>query len=91
MKYAVDMGSGAMIYISSFKKIGSGIQKLMGGIHRQHGDLISLLSFFQNNESGLKMIKIDTELLMKTVLCHALVIMQSIFQCELQRDVRAQK
>jgi hypothetical protein len=31
MKYAVEMGSGAMIHISSFTKIGSGIQKLMGG------------------------------------------------------------
>jgi hypothetical protein len=32
MKYAVEMGSGAMIYIPSFIKIGSGIQKLRGGI-----------------------------------------------------------
>jgi hypothetical protein len=31
MKYAVEMGSGAMTYIPSFIKIGSGIQKLMGG------------------------------------------------------------
>jgi hypothetical protein len=32
MKYAVEMGSGAMIYIQvpSFIKIGLGIQKLMG-------------------------------------------------------------
>jgi hypothetical protein len=30
MKYAFEMGSGAMIYIPSFIKIGSGIQKLMG-------------------------------------------------------------
>jgi hypothetical protein len=29
MMYAVEMGSGAMIYIPSFMKIGSGIQKLM--------------------------------------------------------------
>jgi hypothetical protein len=28
MKYAVGMSSGAMIYIPSFMKIGSGIQKL---------------------------------------------------------------
>jgi hypothetical protein len=28
MKCAVEMGSGAMIYIPSFIKIGSGIQKL---------------------------------------------------------------
>jgi hypothetical protein len=31
MKYAVEMGSGAMIYIQSFIKILSGIQKLTGG------------------------------------------------------------
>jgi hypothetical protein len=27
MKYAIEMGSGAMIYIPSFIKIGSGIQE----------------------------------------------------------------
>jgi hypothetical protein len=31
MKYAVEVGSGAMIYIPSFIKIGSGIQKLIEG------------------------------------------------------------
>jgi hypothetical protein len=31
MKCAVEMGSGAMIYVLSFIKIGSDIQKLMGG------------------------------------------------------------
>jgi hypothetical protein len=30
MKHAVEMGSGAMIYIPSFIKIGSDIQKMMG-------------------------------------------------------------
>jgi hypothetical protein len=30
MKYAVEMGSGATIYVPSFIKIGSGIQKLIG-------------------------------------------------------------
>jgi hypothetical protein len=30
MKYAVEMDSGAIIYIPSFIKIGLGIQKLMG-------------------------------------------------------------
>jgi hypothetical protein len=59
MKYSVDMGSGAMIYILSFIKTGSGIQKLLEETHRhrdtQHGDLISLLFiFFQNMESRLK-------------------------------------
>jgi hypothetical protein len=34
MKYAVEMGSIAMIYIPSFIKINSGIQKLIGEIHR---------------------------------------------------------
>jgi hypothetical protein len=34
MKYAVEMGSSAMIYTPSFIKTGSGIQKLIGGIHR---------------------------------------------------------
>jgi hypothetical protein len=39
MKYAVEMGSGAMIYIPSFVKIGSGIQKLMGGgMEHRHTD-----------------------------------------------------
>jgi hypothetical protein len=31
MKYAVEMGSGAVIYIPGFIKIGSGIRNLMGG------------------------------------------------------------
>jgi hypothetical protein len=34
MKYAVEMGSGDMIYISSFIKIGSVIRNLIRGIHR---------------------------------------------------------
>jgi hypothetical protein len=47
------MGSGAVIYVPSFIKIGSGIQKLMrGGIHRQQRDLISLLCFFEVKKVG---------------------------------------
>jgi hypothetical protein len=45
MKYAVEMGSGAMVYIPRFITSGSTIQKLKwrGGItDRQHGDPISL-------------------------------------------------
>jgi hypothetical protein len=30
MRYAVEMGSGAMMYIPTLIKIGSGIQKLLG-------------------------------------------------------------
>jgi hypothetical protein len=56
MKCAVEMGRGAMIYIRSFIKIGSGIRKLMR-VHiqtrREHGDRISLLLFFQNNGNRL--------------------------------------
>jgi hypothetical protein len=37
MKYAVEMDSGAVVYIPSFMKIGSGIQKLIG-----HGSTDSL-------------------------------------------------
>jgi hypothetical protein len=46
MKYAVEIGSGVTIYIPSLLNTGSGIQKLIRGIHRQHGDSISILSFF---------------------------------------------
>jgi hypothetical protein len=49
MKHAVKMGSDAMMYIPGLIKIGSGIQKLIGGdtqTHRQRGDLISLLLSF---------------------------------------------
>jgi hypothetical protein len=51
------MGSGAVIYVPSFIKIGSGIQNLIGGYTDTHGqqhDLISLLYFFQNKERRLK-------------------------------------
>jgi hypothetical protein len=50
------MGSDGMIYIPSFLKIGSGVQKLIGGIHRHtHGqqrDLISLLHLFKTMKVG---------------------------------------
>jgi hypothetical protein len=61
MKYAVEIASCGMIYLLlllSFMKIGSGIQTLIGRTHRhtlrQQDDLISLLLFFQNEESMLK-------------------------------------
>jgi hypothetical protein len=34
MKYAIKLGSGAMIYIPIFIKTGSGVHRLIGGIHR---------------------------------------------------------
>jgi hypothetical protein len=41
MKYAVETGSVAMIYIPSFIKSGSAIQKLIGGICR-HTDRMKI-------------------------------------------------
>jgi hypothetical protein len=72
MKYTVEMVSGGMIYVPSFIKIGSGVQKLLGEMHilihrhthRQQGNLVSLLLFFQNKESRLKhqkLLKMTTE------------------------------
>jgi hypothetical protein len=48
MKYAAELGSGAAMYVPSFIKIGSAVQKLMGawGIHRQLGGRMCLLQFF---------------------------------------------
>jgi hypothetical protein len=46
LNYAGEMGSGAVICVPSFIMIGSAIQKLIGGIHRQQSDLISLLYFW---------------------------------------------
>jgi hypothetical protein len=59
MKHAVETGSGAMMHIPTFIKIGSRIQKLIevdSQIRRQteRGDCISLFYFFQNKESRLK-------------------------------------
>jgi hypothetical protein len=41
MKYAVEMGSGVMMHIPNFIKIGSGIQKLLGGGYR-HTDRVEI-------------------------------------------------
>jgi hypothetical protein len=41
MKYAVEIASGAMLYIPSFIKTASGIQKLIEGIHR-HTDSMAI-------------------------------------------------
>jgi hypothetical protein len=41
MKYAVEMGSGAMIYIPSFIKTGSAIQKLIGEDTRHTQNMVT--------------------------------------------------
>jgi hypothetical protein len=54
------MGSGTTIYAPSFIKIGSGIQKLMGGYaHTQQRDFISLLYFFKTSKLGYIMNNIN--------------------------------
>jgi hypothetical protein len=58
MKYAVEMGSGAIIYsyIPHFLNTDSGIQNLIGRIHRdrdrQLGDVISFFYFLKIKEAG---------------------------------------
>jgi hypothetical protein len=59
MKCTVEIGSDAVIYIPSFIRTGSAIQKLIRRrnhikTHKQQGDLISLPLFFQNKENRLK-------------------------------------
>jgi hypothetical protein len=53
MKNAVEMFSGAMIYVHT-KLHKDWISQSKGKIHRQHDDHISLLSFFQNEGSRLR-------------------------------------
>jgi hypothetical protein len=40
MKYAVEVGSGAMIYIPSFIKIGTAIQRLVRGTRSQAESMV---------------------------------------------------
>jgi hypothetical protein len=54
MNYAIEMDSVAIIYIPHFIKIGSGIQKLMGGYTgTKTARNASLILFLQNKESRL--------------------------------------
>jgi hypothetical protein len=52
--YAVKTGSSAVIYVPSFIKIGSGIQKLIGGDTQTARRFISLLLVHKNKASRLK-------------------------------------
>jgi hypothetical protein len=56
MLYAVATGSGAIIYTHNFINIGSTVQMLVGRItdHREHDDLLKLISFLLNKERRLK-------------------------------------
>jgi hypothetical protein len=46
MKCTILMGSGAMMYIPRFIKIGSAIQKLIVGIHRHTDNEVIALAYF---------------------------------------------
>jgi hypothetical protein len=54
MKSAIEMGSGAMIYIPSFVKLVKTLKHLWGDTqtHRQHGNRISLLFFYKIMKMG---------------------------------------
>jgi hypothetical protein len=57
VKYAVEVGSGAITYMPIFIKIGSGIQTFITEdtqTHRQYGKLRAHFFFFKNKESRLK-------------------------------------
>jgi hypothetical protein len=56
MSYGVDIGSSALIYVPSFKKLGSDIQDLIGGAQVSHADTnIKVRIFiFRSKESRLK-------------------------------------
>jgi hypothetical protein len=49
MKYTVEVGSGAMIYIlvQRFLKTDSGIKKLIGGIRRHTGSMEIAYTYFR--------------------------------------------
>jgi hypothetical protein len=56
------MGSGAMIYVPSFIKIGSAIQKLIGGMHRHRGSMEiaqAYFHFFKNFTLSRVLVTID--------------------------------
>jgi hypothetical protein len=53
MKYTVEMGSGAMMHVSDFIKIGSGIQKLLWGGDLKRDKSHKRTFSFQNKESRL--------------------------------------
>jgi hypothetical protein len=57
MKHDTEMGSVSMIHIPSFIRAGSAIQKSRERniqIYKQHGDLISMILIFKNEESRIK-------------------------------------
>jgi hypothetical protein len=54
MKYAVEIGSGTIIYITKFHKGLFRHSKVRKEISRQHGEGVSLLLFFEKKKSMLK-------------------------------------
>jgi hypothetical protein len=55
MKYAVQMGSDAMMYIPSLIMISSGIQELIGGSHRHTESKVTSYAcfhFFRTKKTG---------------------------------------
>jgi hypothetical protein len=71
MKYAVELGSDAVIYMPSFIKINSAIQKLIGGggwyTDTQHGDRISLLKVWPCNKLNFERSEVDLTFLLSCI------------------------
>jgi hypothetical protein len=64
MKYAFEMVSRGMIYISTFARNDSGVQILLDldkDTHRQQGDLISLLLLFQRKWPKIRVSLVENE------------------------------
>jgi hypothetical protein len=57
MKYDVEMGSSVVTYLSSFVKIGSSIQRLIGRDTQTTLRLHRHIFIFQNKERRLKKLK----------------------------------
>jgi hypothetical protein len=49
------MGSDSMLPTPSLMRFGTGVQKVLGVIHRQLRDLIQPILYFQSKDSKLKM------------------------------------
>jgi hypothetical protein len=82
MKYAVEMGSDATIYIPSIIKIGSNIQKLIRGIHRNTKNMQIAYAYFHFLKQG-KQAKIKNE----SDIIHVFVFYRRIRCCAFPKGV----
>jgi hypothetical protein len=60
MVYAVELGSGAIVYKDCFRHLD--VNKVDSKTHRQHDDCINILLFFQGKERRLETTEFVTSL-----------------------------